>query len=257
MKKILSLLLAVMMIASMSVMVSAANNDGTVVFVANKTEVTVGETFTVSVKVIGDTDSSVVCTGGSLQLVAGSNATVDSVAVGAAASAFSTQQTYTTLATKKQNVSDTVGFAGDGELIVATFTATSVGEFTVSANQPKFTFKTGATTTPYYCRAIDPITITVKAAEPVIEYEEKGDALTADKSVEAADGKTKWNDLAIYKASFDLDKVVAEKGYGFDVNGTKNAITINGEGTVDYVLAFFGVAADKVPTVSTYYTVVK
>lgn len=259
MKKVLSLLLVVGMLCSMIISVNAINKDGNFAFASDVTEVTVGDTFVVKVMLIGDTDPGVGLNNANVKVSATANASFDSAENGAASANYAGTNNFnkSTGVLQVMDASADVWAYGNGEYAILTFTALEAGTFTITNTSMNAKFAKAGTTEKFTLRTtIAPLSITIKAAEPVIEYEEKGDALTADKSVEAADG-TKWNDLAIYKASFDLNKVVAEKGYGFDVNGTKNAITINGTGTVDYVLAFFGVAADKVPAVSTYYTVVK
>lgn len=98
--------------------------------------------------------------------------------------------------------------------------------------------------------------VQIKAAEPVIEYKEVVNAVDADVTT-LSDGTYTWENIAIYKATFDLDNIVAEKGYGIKAGDYSYGAAVKGIGTVDYVLAFYGIADTDDLAVSEYYTVVK
>lgn len=107
---------------------------------------------------------------------------------------------------------------------------------------------------------------TVVAPEKV-EYEVPSEPTYEDKDffadVEAntanivAEGVT-YEEVAVFKASFDLKDLAdkSAKEYGVAINNAKKAFAFEGEGTVNYVLAFYGVKAEEVGNINvdTYYT---
>ncbi len=104
---------------------------------------------------------------------------------------------------------------------------------------------------------------TIDVVEPeVVEPEYKDvdytDDVAANTANVVADNVT-YENVAVFKASFDLADLAEKnaKAYGISLNNNKKAFAFEGNGTVDYVLAFYGVTAEEADGISvdTYYTV--
>ena len=113
--------------------------------------------------------------------------------------------------------------------------------------------------------AIGAATIKIESNAPDPVYEDKdftiAESVTADTAAieyTKDDVKYEYTNTAIYKAAFNLETLTAEaaKAFGFKIGETKIDVKadITGEGTVDCILAVFGITADKATTASTYYT---
>lgn len=148
--------------------------------------------------------------------------------------------------------SDSVDVTANGKVADLVFTkkagAEAIGSTFNFANNNKWRTGSASSTKMAYSG-----TITVKAAEP--KYEEMtGEASLDHTSIEAADG-TVWNEVAVYSAEFNLSTIVAAKGYGLEIEGVKNPITINGSGVINTIFALYGVADANALDVNTYYWV--
>lgn len=96
-------------------------------------------------------------------------------------------------------------------------------------------------------------TITVKAAGP--KTEPKVEKLNAKRDLTV--DNTTWKDLAIYEANFVLADIVATEDYGITDGTNKLNVAVAGEGTTNFVLAFYGVSDAELATmnISSYCTV--
>lgn len=254
MKKVLSLLLVVGMLCSMIISVNAINSDGNFAFASDVTEVTVGDTFVVKVMLIGDTDPGVGLNSANVKVSATANASFDSAENGAASANYAGTNNFnkSTGVLQVMDATADVWAYGNGEYAILTFTALEAGTFTITNTSMNAKFAKAGTTEKFTLRtAIAPLSITIKAAE-----EEKKPTVEAvgAKETDVIIDNTQYMGTAIYEVSFDLENTVdATKGYGIKVGGTEIVSSVTGDGTVNYVLAFYGITG-AAPDVQSFWT---
>lgn len=174
MKRIFSIVLAISMIFAMMATVNAASTDSYMTFTASADEVTVGDTFTVTVKYVPGADSAF--KGGTLKFLFDDTvATLNPEEVDAMAD-FSNNLVKADPDKDIYTIKHLAGASDDWESLteegvfsVIEFTAEKAGTFTLSADTASVTFAEAGNTNRFSYKGtnIAPITVTVK--EPVTE----------------------------------------------------------------------------------------
>lgn len=91
-------------------------------------------------------------------------------------------------------------------------------------------------------------TITVKEAKKPVEN-------TIEPETDVIIDNTQYMGTAVYAQEFDLKAIDTTKAYGIKVGNETVVSTISGDGIVNYVLAYFGVAdVDAIGTVQSFWT---
>lgn len=276
MKKIISLILAVVMLSAMMITASAMNKDGSLTFRSDVTEVTVGDEFTVYLYVTADSagdcglkqttfkyefsDTASFVAGTAAGYLAASYANVSVENAGQATIMDTNKANWTT---------------ESGDFVALTFKAETAGTFTITNTSNNTQFQLIAGSTKNTVRdAAAPLSITIKANAPAgpVEEEVTSAAVACAKEWTALKSAGSENTNTYTNVAVATGSVVAgakEAGFKFvkdDVNNTPganfvvlDASAIAGEGTTEYTTIMYAVDYSRVSTIYAipYYVVVR
>lgn len=268
MKKIISLILAVMMLSAMMVTANAMNKDGSLTFRSDVTEVTVGDEFTVYLYVTADSagDAGLKQTTFKYSYTDAASF-VSATAEGYLAAGYANISTIdgqvTIMDTNKANWT-----TESGDFVAITFLAEKAGDFTITNTSNNTQFQLIASTTKNTIRgAVAPLTITVKEeASAFVPETIKGDAIAATATdivlpkSEGSENTHRFTNVAIFNAEIGAAVKYSETGFIWVANGdeTENKFTLDGEaisggGTFAYSVIMAGIPDDVTITAKPYY----